>query len=242
MTARRGRRTALRKRRGRSWKRWQQWKRWKPWVVCGAVLLLELFLIWSPLRPFAAGGLLLGIVGAVLWWLWRTDRMARDRDRAWREEDAVRAGLRSLARADAMTGTEFEDLVAGLCRRDGCADVRRVGGAGDNGVDVTGRLPDGRSMIIQCKRYAPHRAVAGRDLRDLLGSRVHFGADLAICVTTARFSRPAQAFAEQNGIATLHRDHVGLWNSGAALGSLLGVSDAGQGDVRHRVRWKKTYG
>ncbi|MGW6275434.1 restriction endonuclease [Streptomyces sp. NPDC055060] len=239
MTARRGR-CAAGKRRGAP-RKWRG-KPWKPWAVCGTALLLELLLIWSPLRPYAAGVLILALLGFVLWWLWRTDRMARDRDRAWREEEAVRRGRRSLARADAMTGTEFEELIAGLCRRDGCTDVRRVGGAGDTGVDVTGRLPDGRTMIIQCKRYAPGRAVAGRDLRDLLGSRVHFGADLAICVTTARFSRPAQDFAAANGIATLHRDHMGLWNRGAALGSLLGVSGGGQGDGRHRVRWKKTYG
>ncbi|MFI6088024.1 restriction endonuclease [Streptomyces sp. NPDC051218] len=229
MTTRRGRRGTT-------------WKPWKPWAVCGAVLLLQLMLIWSPLRPYVAGALILGLLGSVLWWLWRTDRMARDRDRAWRKEDAVRTGHRSLTRADAMTGTEFEELVAGLCRRDGCTDVRRVGGAGDNGVDVAGRLPDARTMIIQCKRYAPSRAVAARDLRDLLGSRVHFGADVAICVTTARFSHPAHTFAAEHGIATLHRDHMGLWNSGTTLEALLGVSDAGQGDVRHRARWKKTYG
>lgn len=233
MTARRGCRTAAWKRHGTPW---------KPWAVCGAALVLELMLIWSPLRAYAAGGLILGILGFVLWWLWRTDRAARDRDRQWRERDAVRAGHRTLVEADTMTGTQFEELVAELCRRDGCTAVRRVGGAGDNGADVVGRLPDGRAMIIQCKRYAPSRAVASRDLRDLLGSRVHFGADLAICVTTARFSRPARDFAAQNAIATMHRDHVGLWNSGAALASLLGVSGAGQGDGRHRARWKKTYG
>ncbi|MGW6063087.1 restriction endonuclease [Streptomyces sp. NPDC055189] len=233
MTARRGRRTAARKRHRTTW---------KPVAVCTAVLILQLMMLWTVLRPYATGALVLGLLGAVLWWLWRTGREARDGDRAWREQDEVRAGHRTLAEADAMTGTQFEELVAGLCRRDGCTDVRRVGGAGDNGVDVTGRLPDGRSMIIQCKRYAPSRAVAGRDLRDLLGSRVHFGADVAICVTTARYSRPALAFAAGSGIAALHRDHVGLWNSGAALPSLLGVSDAGQGDNLHRVRWKKTYG
>ncbi|GGV41811.1 hypothetical protein GCM10010277_30750 [Streptomyces longisporoflavus] len=233
MAARRGRRSVARKRHETPW---------KPVAVCAGVLVLQLMMIWTALRPYAAGALVLGVLGAVLWWLWRTDRLVRESDRAWRKEDGIRAGHRTLAEVDTMTGTQFEELIAGLCRRDGCTAVRRVGGAGDNGVDVTGRLPDGRSMIIQCKRYAPGRAVAGRDLRDLLGARVHFGADLAICVTTARFSRPAGAFAAGHGIAALHRDHVGLWNSGAALPSLLGVSEAGQGDHRHRVRWKKTYG
>ncbi|MER5252620.1 MULTISPECIES: restriction endonuclease [unclassified Streptomyces] len=233
MAARRGRRSAVRKRHKALW---------KPVAVFGGILALELMLLWSPLRPYVAGALILGLLGAVLWWLWRTDRQARRGDRAWREKEAVRAGHRTLAEVDAMTGTRFEELVAGLCRRDGCAEVRRVGGAGDNGADVVGRLPDGRSMIIQCKRYAPSRTVAARDLRDLLGSRVHFGADVAICVTTARFSRQAQTFATGNGIATLHRDHVGLWNSGAALESLIGLGGAGQGDNRHRVRWRKTYG
>ncbi|MFD8258706.1 restriction endonuclease [Streptomyces griseoluteus] len=54
-----------------------------------------------------------------------------------------------------MTGTEFEDFVVDLCRRDGCTDVRGVGGSHDNGADVLGSLSDGRTMVIQCKRYTP---------------------------------------------------------------------------------------
>ncbi|MER7109355.1 restriction endonuclease [Streptomyces sp. NPDC000229] len=108
-----------------------------------------------------------------------------------------------------MTGTEFEDLVASLCRRDGCTDVRRVGGANDNGADVVGRLPDGRSVVIQCKRYAPTSTIASRELRDLLGAKVHFGADLAVFVTTTRFSRPSERFALQHGILAVHRAHFG---------------------------------
>jgi restriction system protein len=189
----------------------------------GTALLLLVVVFWSAIWPYAAGVLIVGSLGSVAWWLWRTDRMARGRDRDWRREDAVRVGRRTLAEVDAMTGTEFEERVAELCRRDGCTEVRRVGGAGDNGADVVGRLPDGRSMVVQCKRYAPSSAVASREVRDLLGSQVHFGADVAIFVTTTRFSRPSATFAAGHGIATVHRDHLGLWNSGTSLESLLGA-------------------
>lgn len=141
-----------------------------------------------------------------------------------------------------MTGTEFEELVASLCRRDGCTEVRRVGGSHDNGADVVGRLPDGRAVVIQCKRYAPSSTIASREVRDLLGAKVHFKADVAIFATTTRFSRPSEAFAVEHGILAVHRDHLGLWNGGASLESLVGVNGWGQGDARHRARWKKAYG
>ncbi|WP_369188913.1 restriction endonuclease [Streptomyces sp. R08] len=122
----------------------------------------------------------------------------------------MKAGHLTLAKVDAMTGTEFEDLVASLCRRDGCTQVRRVGGANDNRADVVGRLPDGRSLVIQCKRYAPTSTIAIRELRDLLGAKVHFAADLAVLVTTTRFSSPSERFALEHGILAVHRDHLGL--------------------------------
>ncbi|MCX5377407.1 restriction endonuclease [Streptomyces sp. NBC_00091] len=44
--------------------------------------------------------------------------------------------------------------------RDGCADAQKVGGRGDNGVDVKATDPYGRRWVIRCK----HRK-AGRDHR-----------------------------------------------------------------------------
>ncbi|MFD8079259.1 restriction endonuclease [Streptomyces sp. NPDC059718] len=205
------------------------------------MLLVVLVAWWSVVWPYALAAVLLGSAGTLAWRLWRTDRRLRSSDRMWRQEDAVKAGHRTLAEVDAMSGTEFEDLVAQLCRRDGCLEVRRVGGSGDNGADVVGRLPDGRTMVIQCKRYTPSSAIASRELRDLLGARVHFRAEVAIFVTTTRFSRPSQAFALEHGILAVHRDHLGLRNNGASLTSLISVNGAGQGDSTHRRRWKKTY-
>jgi len=233
MTARRGRGVAARRRRA---------ARWKRGAGGGAVALALLAVFWASVWPYVLGALLLGGGAALGRWLWRTDRLLRGKDRRWREEEAVGAGRRTLAEVDAMTGTEFEELVAALCRRDGCTRVRRVGGAGDNGADVLGRLPDGRTMVVQCKRYAPSRAIPNRELRDLLGARVHFEADLAVFVTTTRFTGPSEKFARHHGILAVHRDHLGLWNNGTSLMSLSQVNGQGQGDARHRTRWKKAYG
>ncbi|MEU9166482.1 restriction endonuclease [Streptomyces sp. NPDC048420] len=208
----------------------------------GAAALLLAVVFWASVWPYVLGVVAVGVVAAITWRLWRTDRLLRGGDRLWRQEEAVQAGRRTLTQVDAMTGTEFEELVAGLCRRDGCTEVRRVGGAGDNGADVLGRLPDGRTMVVQCKRYAPSRAIPNRELRDLLGARVHFRADVAVFVTTSRFTRPSEKFALEHGILAVHRDLLGLWNNGASLKSLGEVNGRGQGDARHRVRWKKAYG
>ncbi|MDN3293015.1 restriction endonuclease [Streptomyces ficellus] len=205
-------------------------------------MLIVLVTFWSAVWPYVVGGVLLGGTGAVGWWLWRTDRSVRARDCRWRQDEAVKAGRRTLTEVDAMTGTEFEELVAGLCRRDGCTEVRRVGGSHDNGADVVGRLPDGRTMVIQCKRYAPSSTIASRELRDLLGAKVHFRADVAVFVTTTRFSRPSERFAVEHGILAVHRDHLGLWNNGASLLALSRVNGHGQGDSRHRARWNQAYG
>ncbi|WP_327254189.1 restriction endonuclease [Streptomyces sp. NBC_01244] len=140
-----------------------------------------------------------------------------------------------------MDGPAFEEFVASLCRRDGCTDVRRVGRSHDDGADVRGRLPDGRTMVIQCKRYNPKRKISNSEVRNLLGSQVHFGADVAVFVTTAYFSGPAERCAVQNGVMAVHRDHLGLWNNGAALPSLASVNGSGQGDRQHRARRRKTY-
>ncbi|MFG3662508.1 restriction endonuclease [Streptomyces sp. NPDC047706] len=211
-------------------------------AAAGALAALVLLGLLRPMLLLYLGALLAAAgIGWMVWRLWRTDRLLRSKDDAWRRQEQIAAGQRTLTAVDAMSGTEFEEVVAELCRRDGCTQVRRVGGSGDNGADVLGQLPDGRSMVIQCKRYAPHRTIASREVRDLLGAKVHFAADVAIFVATTRFSPQAEAFAVEHHILTLHRDFFGLWNKGTSLLSLADVNGRGQGEARHRARWKQTY-
>lgn len=96
-------------------------------------------------------------------------------------------------------------------------------------------------MMIHSARYTPKSKIPSREVRDLLGAKVHFKVDAAIFVATTYFSGRAERFATENNTLAVHRDHLGLWNSGASLQSLGVVNGSGQGDRQHRARWKETY-
>ncbi|POX52804.1 restriction endonuclease [Streptomyces sp. Ru72] len=110
---------------------------------------------------------------------------------------------------------EFEQATAALCERDGCTEVEVVGGAGDLGVDVVATAPDGRRVVIQCKRYGDTNRVGSQDLQRFGGTcfTVH-GADVAIVVTTSGFTAPALEYAEQCGIVCWDRDDLEAWSDG----------------------------
>lgn len=109
----------------------------------------------------------------------------------------------------------FERTVADLCLRDGCGDVEVVGGAGDLGADVTAVTPDGRRLIVQCKRYGETNKVGSQDLQRFGGTcfTVH-EADIAVVVTTSDFTTPALEYAEQCGILCVNGDELSAWHDG----------------------------
>lgn len=117
----------------------------------------------------------------------------------------------------AMDPYEFEEAVAALCRRDGCPDAEVVGGAGDLGADVVATTPDGRRLVVQCKRYTADNKVGSQDLQRFGGTcyAVH-EADVAVVVSTGDFTGPALEYAEQCGILCLGPDELGAWSEGAA--------------------------
>ncbi|MFD7712805.1 restriction endonuclease [Streptomyces sp. NPDC059785] len=116
---------------------------------------------------------------------------------------------------DLMDGDEFEQAVAALCERDGCTDVEVVGGAGDLGADVLATAPDGRRVVIQCKRYCDTNKVGSQDLQRFGGTcfTVH-EAQVAALVTTSEFTAPATEYAEQCGITCFDREALLAWSDG----------------------------
>ncbi|MQY31636.1 restriction endonuclease [Nocardia aurantia] len=128
-----------------------------------------------------------------------------------REDARVLVALRQ----NALTPREFEDALAALCRRDGCTDVRVVGGARDLGADVIATAPDGRRIVLQAKRYRSDRTVGSQDVQRFGGTAhtIH-GADVAAVVTTAHaFTAQARAYAEQAGIRLVAGKDLAAWDT-----------------------------
>lgn len=152
----------------------------------------------------------------------RAGRREAEAEKTRLANEAEKQARRSLEAVWAMNDREFEEYVADLCRRDGCTQVKRVGGAGDLGADVTGCLPDGRKTVIQCKHYAKHRSVGSRDIQTFNGTaRAEHGADVPVFVASCVFTKQARAFAARHDLVLIDVNLLGFWNSGTPLTSFL---------------------
>lgn len=149
--------------------------------------------------------LLLLAAGAVL--------IGRSQIRTAAEQRHIRT-MRSteVARYHAMDPRQFEHAIAFLCERDGCHGVQVVGGAGDLGADVIATAPDGRRIVIQCKRYGPTTKVGSPDLQRFGGTcySVH-GAHVAAVVTTSVFTKPAADYGVRQGIRLVDNGALAGW-------------------------------
>ncbi|MFD9903009.1 restriction endonuclease [Streptomyces sp. NPDC059063] len=189
---------------------------------------------WAAVWPVLVAVLATSVVGGTGWGLWRAHRLAVGRDRQWRAQEEARARELSMTEVDALSWQEFERYIADLCRRDGCTKVVVSGRSGDLGADVIGCLPDGRKLVVQCKKYAPHRSVSSQDMQKFVGTaRPEHGADVALFVTTGRtFTEAALGLAVRQDIVALHRDLLGSWVKGACLDTLIPLNGSGGGTTR----------
>ncbi|MEU2913067.1 restriction endonuclease [Streptomyces massasporeus] len=143
------------------------------------------------------------------------EAMAVDYDALTPEEADHAAPTSEEVDHAALTPQEFEEAIAALCERDGCSDVEVVGGAGDLGADVVAVTPDGRRIVVQCKRYDESHRVGSQDLQRFGGTcfTVH-EADVAVLVSTSDFTAPALEYAEQCGILCVNGEALEAWTDG----------------------------
>lgn len=136
--------------------------------------------------------------------------LARRRERRERRQ-ALK--IRHFERLLVITPTQFEHEVAALLKEQGFRRAVVSGGANDLTADITGRDESGRSVIVQCKRYAPNRSVGSPEIQTFIGmATTHHKADRLLYVTTARFTRAATDLAHKHNVELI---------DGAKLAELL---------------------
>lgn len=135
------------------------------------------------------------------------ERDEREAQETKAREETARAAAESgdLAFILALSPTQFEYTMAAMLRMLGMSDVQRVGGRGDLGVDITARDPSGRSMVVQCKRYARDKKIGSPDIQKFIGmAHVHHQADLKLFVTTSEYTEDARALARHHDIQLMN--------------------------------------
>ena len=145
------------------------------------------------------------------------------RAKAAYEADLRERRLREIAhldQVDGMTGTQFENLIAELLRRDGLRGVQVIGKSGDQGVDVIATTPHGRKLAIQCKRQ--NQTVRADRIRNLIGA-VHcaYAGYQGVLITSNRFTAPAAEEGRQGQIIMIDRDTLARWMDGQEGGNLF---------------------
>ncbi|GHB60947.1 restriction endonuclease [Streptomyces cirratus] len=200
-------------------------------LLCGAAFAVRILAGAAAAHPVAAA-LAVAACAPAAWSCARAGRRVRLRRTARRAARALECATAEIAAAepepvpvapaaaaewvdyDALDADAFEGAVAELCERDGCRDVRVVGGAGDLGADIVATAPDGRRVVIQCKRYCATNKVGSQDLQRFGGTcyAVH-EAEVAAVVTTSDFTTPAAEYAEQCGILCFDRQALHAWSA-----------------------------
>ncbi|GAB1690694.1 restriction endonuclease [Krasilnikovia sp. M28-CT-15] len=177
------------------------------WWLAGAVLVAVSIVVQVVQQhPVAASLIALVVLAAVCGggWLW----VQRSRRLAQKE--------RTVAVTDVMSGPEFEHWVARLMRASGCRRVRVSGGSGDMGADVTGYAPDGRRLVVQCKRYSAK--VGSPEVQRFAGTARHVhNADVALLVTNNYLTAQATDLARRCRISVVDRDVLGIWTASLTL-------------------------
>ncbi|MFD3822194.1 restriction endonuclease [Streptomyces sp. NPDC058625] len=136
-----------------------------------------------------------------------------------------RSGPRGERRADAQ-----DDDLAGVrtaCRRSAATRRlhrrRRTAARSDRGIDITGRIADGRTVAVQCEREnrSGRWTVPSADLQKFADAvRAINRVDLALFVATCDFSHTSQAIADLTGVVTVNREEVEAWTAGVRLKAL----------------------
>ncbi|MFC0505722.1 restriction endonuclease [Micromonospora costi] len=136
--------------------------------------------------------------------------LARQRARQ-RADQAQRDRL--IAVTDAMSGPEFEQWFARILVASGFRHVQVCGGSGDRGADITAVAPDGRRVVVQCKRQSINNRVGSAAIQRFAGTcrEIHRG-EICMLVTNSFFTAgDGVQLAKRLNITLVDRRALEMW-------------------------------
>jgi len=160
---------------------------WAAWAVVRIILFFNpeptpSFMIHEPLNTilfFATGFVLIAV-----WLLWNYFKSGQLRKKA--------LGMSAKDLLDLPPG-EFEEMTAELYRARGF-QAHKTGASGDHGVDVVVKSKDGKTMVVQCKRW--RKPVGEPIIREFYGTMHHEKAAQGTIIATSGFTPQAIEWAK----------------------------------------------
>ncbi|MEU5566153.1 restriction endonuclease [Micromonospora musae] len=134
------------------------------------------------------------------------------RQRACQRADQAQRD-RLIAVTDAMSGPEFEQWFARILVASGFRHVQVCGGSGDRGADITAIAPDGRRVVVQCKRQSINNRVGSAAIQRFAGTcREIHGGEICMLVTNSFFTAgDGVQLAMQLNITLVDRRALEIW-------------------------------
>ncbi|MGN9891763.1 restriction endonuclease [Micromonospora sp. L31] len=120
---------------------------------------------------------------------------------------------RLIAVTDAMSGPEFEQWFARILVASGFRQVKVCGGSGDRGADVMAVAPDGRRVVVQCKRQSISNRVGSAAIQRFAGTcRDIHGGEICMLVTNSFFTAgDGIQLARRLNITLVDRHALEMW-------------------------------
>jgi len=125
-----------------------------------------------------------GFILIAVWFIWNFFKSGQLRKKA--------LGMSAKDLLDLPPG-EFEEMTAELYRARGF-QAHKTGARGDHGVDVVVKSKDGKTMVVQCKRW--RKPVGESIIREFYGTMHHEKAAHGTIIATSGFTPPAIEWAK----------------------------------------------
>lgn len=180
--------------------------------LIGRAVVVVLMLSFITRYPVASILVLIGIIGIAILRRKGSTSFAP----FWRKRSL--GHMATLSDFYALSPGQFEDAVGDLLRSLGYRDIRRVGGAGDLAADLWCRDTEGRSVVVQCKRYGAAGNIGSPVMQSFIGmAMIHHRANRGIFVTTSYFTSAAADLGRQHGVTLIDGKELMRLSGGGSI-------------------------